>query len=273
MSHVLAIVLHRLHYSNASGLLGIFTYLTVVVPHSVSFRQQVYPRSQHILQSPSRHHTLLFSTAALLNMDAFEALSLEDAIVSGTQAQTVASPANRPDYFRFEDLPGEIRNKIYAELLCTFDSPSVLPELLQSFHVLKRKYDIDGVRTLAQHNDPAILRTSQAIYREASHFMQTANVFIKVETNLPIEKLCEYLAVYQLRVISQRSECRNLRRCCARVCNQSRQRCCWNIIVPIRDLGQRSIITPESSARSLVSLLLTSPSVEPNIPKFPYTKS
>jgi hypothetical protein len=73
--------------------------------------------------------------------------------------------------FRFRDLPKEIRDKIYCELLCDFKprlttrQPS---ELLES-------------TMPAPHNiDTAILRTSAAVYREAYDVMVKTNRFVKV---------------------------------------------------------------------------------------------
>jgi hypothetical protein len=76
--------------------------------------------------------------------------------------------------FRFRDLPKEIRDKIYREILCDFHpkpTTRIPSELIES-----------SVRAL--HSiDTAILRTSTAIYREAYECMVKTNRFVKVTSS------------------------------------------------------------------------------------------
>jgi hypothetical protein len=96
-------------------------------------------------------------------------------------------PSSKPSTFRFRDLPSEIRNKIYRELLCdfrpqptTFDAGSML-EFAQALHKI----------------DTTILRTSTAIYREAYDVMVKTNRFIKVTSvrGLPMRLLLNCIKV------------------------------------------------------------------------------
>ena len=80
--------------------------------------------------------------------------------------------------FRFLDLPGELRNKIYTITLCTFkrlnhedEFPSTNPQSIES---------------LAQKLDTALLCTNRQVYKEAYDILIKINRFvqIKVEDNM-----------------------------------------------------------------------------------------
>jgi hypothetical protein len=73
--------------------------------------------------------------------------------------------------FRFMDLPGELRNEIYALLLCSFKQP----------HTMKHEANAFGP-TVARHAiDTAILRTNSEIHREAYDVMVKTNGFIRID--------------------------------------------------------------------------------------------
>ncbi|KAI8943276.1 hypothetical protein NX059_001296 [Plenodomus lindquistii] len=101
------------------------------------------------------------------------------------------STASTP--FRFRDLPGEIRNKIYHELLCTFHPhPTGINLGINPF------YDLP----LARHSiNTAILRTNSVVYREAYSVMIKGNQFVKVTSilGLPLRQL---LIAKQVHVVS-----------------------------------------------------------------------
>jgi hypothetical protein len=81
--------------------------------------------------------------------------------------------------FRFRDLPKEIRDKIYRELLCDFHPQSTTTMLSQMLD--------SSVRALHSINTD-ILRTSTTVYREAYEVMVKTNRFVKVTSacGLPI---------------------------------------------------------------------------------------
>jgi hypothetical protein len=99
--------------------------------------------------------------------------------------------------FRFLDLPGEIRNKIYENVLC-----SVVPREQTS----KEGYEIhraDKLRlfeeeppnyiTYLRHSiEPQILRTCRSVYDEATYIMRKTNCFVKVTIRIPDHDL-EYI--------------------------------------------------------------------------------
>jgi hypothetical protein len=87
------------------------------------------------------------------------------------------------DSFRFMDLPAEIRNKIYRELLCNFTCErepdgrydSVLARLMREEEML------NGVSEAALDGNVSILLASRQIYREAYDVMVKTNQFIRVQ--------------------------------------------------------------------------------------------
>jgi hypothetical protein len=81
--------------------------------------------------------------------------------------------------FRFRDLPKEIRDKIYRELLCDFHPQSTTTMLSQM---------LDSPVRALHSIDTAILRTSTTVYREAYEVMVKTNRFVKVTSacGLPI---------------------------------------------------------------------------------------
>ncbi|KAF2871153.1 hypothetical protein BDV95DRAFT_521672 [Massariosphaeria phaeospora] len=89
--------------------------------------------------------------------------------------------------FRFHDLPSEIRNKIYRELLCNWKA-------------LPTTVDASSMSSLepARHAiDTAILRTSKTVYREAYDVMLKTNRFVKVTSvqGLPMQLVLNTLRV------------------------------------------------------------------------------
>jgi hypothetical protein len=76
--------------------------------------------------------------------------------------------------FRFSDLPGEIRNKIYAILLCSFEHQ-------ETDATATGLHKLDLNITMLRHNiSPQILRTSRTVYNEARYVMQRTNLFVVV---------------------------------------------------------------------------------------------
>jgi hypothetical protein len=74
--------------------------------------------------------------------------------------------ASRLSSFRFGNLPGEIRNKVYHELLCDFK--------------LRPNTCVDERLPIEDALDGSILRTSKAIYYEAYDYMVKTNRFVQV---------------------------------------------------------------------------------------------
>lgn len=69
--------------------------------------------------------------------------------------------------FRFNDLPGEIRNEIYRILLCSFESTAAPRRPL-------------GHYAIRHSIDTTILRTSKKVYHEAYNIMVKTNRFVRV---------------------------------------------------------------------------------------------
>jgi hypothetical protein len=89
--------------------------------------------------------------------------------------------------FRFGDLPREIRNKIYRELLCDFRPRPTSIDVDSMFKFELAKNDIHA----------AILRTSKAVYAEAYDTMIKTNRFVKITSlqNVPLGLLVNGLRV------------------------------------------------------------------------------
>jgi hypothetical protein len=81
----------------------------------------------------------------------------------------MANNADRP--FRFLDLPGELRNKVYELLLCSFGEPT---SALDDDNIARQ-------RTISTSSiDTTILRTSSQVHREAHDVMVKTNQLVKV---------------------------------------------------------------------------------------------
>ena len=76
--------------------------------------------------------------------------------------------------FRFRDLPSEIRNQIYRELLCGFKSRPTTADPSAMLGFVPARHDIDT----------GILRTNKSIYREAYDVLIKTNRFVKVRSSM-----------------------------------------------------------------------------------------
>ncbi|KAI4687388.1 hypothetical protein J4E81_008238 [Alternaria sp. BMP 2799] len=81
--------------------------------------------------------------------------------------------------FRFMDLPGELRNKVYTLLLCSFGpAPPPAPKMPED---LFTKNNFEFKLLSAQHwNDSAILRVNSQVHREAYDIMVKTNRFVRI---------------------------------------------------------------------------------------------
>jgi hypothetical protein len=89
--------------------------------------------------------------------------------------------------FRFSDLPSEIRNKIYRELLCDFrPRPTTMDP-----------YDVLSFAPARRDIDTTILRTNKTVYLEAHDVLVKTNRFVKVTSvrGLPVRLLLNSLQV------------------------------------------------------------------------------
>jgi hypothetical protein len=91
--------------------------------------------------------------------------------------------ADIQDCFRFLDLPGEIRNKIYRELLCNFTcereptrfSNSILARLMR-----QEAQPPNGVCQAEPDINISILLVNRQVYGEAYDIMVKTNQFIRI---------------------------------------------------------------------------------------------
>ena len=84
--------------------------------------------------------------------------------------------------FRFLDLPGELRDKVYTLLLCSFEDALDEHEIYPRF--FSNGKGSGHLSKVLHTNDPAILRASSLVYREAYHIMMKTNRFIRI--SLPV---------------------------------------------------------------------------------------
>jgi len=96
---------------------------------------------------------------------------------------------SRPTTFRFRDLPREIRDKIYRELLCNFK-----PHPEEGFMSAEETFEYTRANG---SNETAILRTNKDIYREAYDVMVKTNRFVRLTSTrgLPIKLLVQGIRV------------------------------------------------------------------------------
>jgi hypothetical protein len=97
--------------------------------------------------------------------------------------------------FRFRDLPSEIRNKVYRELLCDFKP---IPTTFNASTLL-------DLAPAARDVDTAILCTNTVTYREAYDVMVKTNRFVKV-TSVPGLPLRTLLGGIQVPIVTERKK-------------------------------------------------------------------
>jgi hypothetical protein len=103
------------------------------------------------------------------------------------------SPITAP--FRFRDLPSEIRNKVYRELLSDFKRIPTVPDISKMLDFVPADHNIDT----------AILRTNTATYREAYDVMVKTNRFVKV-TSVPGLPLRTLLNAMQVPIVAKKKK-------------------------------------------------------------------
>lgn len=102
--------------------------------------------------------------------------------------------------FRFQDLPLEIRNKIYIILLCTVH-PRETDEIGRGLHMVP-----DEITKIGHSIQPRILRTCRSVYAEANHVMRQTNLFIKVSVRIPFGDISPIMIAKRLPILQIKKE-------------------------------------------------------------------
>ena len=80
---------------------------------------------------------------------------------------------------RFMDLPGELRNKVYTLLLCSF-GPTPAPTRIIPEELFSKEKFLVKLVFAQQWNDPTILRVNSQVHREAYDVMVKTNRFVRI---------------------------------------------------------------------------------------------
>jgi hypothetical protein len=105
-------------------------------------------------------------------------------------AASLASQPQPNSIFRFLDLPGEIRNKIYHLLLCDIPEQPVSPESFPTdFTYLTHSFA------------PQILRTCRTIYEEAKHEMLKTNLYVRVSSSIDNTEVARILVAERIPLL------------------------------------------------------------------------
>jgi hypothetical protein len=94
-------------------------------------------------------------------------------IALGLALELMTKPIREMQPFRLLDLPGEIRNRIYQAVLCSFGPAPPL-------EVTAPKYQ--NIRYVSHSIETTLLRTCKQVHREAYDTMVKTNQFIRVTT-------------------------------------------------------------------------------------------
>ncbi|KAF7875230.1 hypothetical protein EAF04_002402 [Stromatinia cepivora] len=106
-----------------------------------------------------------------------------------------ATEATKP--FRFQDLPGEIRNKIYKILLCDFHV-DIIPRTFRD----PARLPLPTRTAVFNYNvEPNILRTCRKIYQEGTYLMRKTNLFVKFEYDLSLHPVLITIIKMQVPVL------------------------------------------------------------------------
>jgi hypothetical protein len=107
--------------------------------------------------------------------------------------------------FRFLDLPGEIRDKIYAIILCSVEARK--PTSTEAYEsnpsgATEEFHETPSELTHLRHNiEPQILRTCRSIYSEANYVMRRTNLFIKIIVHIPFEEISQLLILKMIPIL------------------------------------------------------------------------
>lgn len=107
---------------------------------------------------------------------------------------TLNQKVSQKGVFRFRDLPGEVRNKIYQNLLCDFGPQSTVVELIDMY-----TYEHPRHAT-----ETAILTTSKDTYNEAYDIMVKTNRFVHI-TSAPGVPVRHILLTQRVPIVSDQA--------------------------------------------------------------------
>ncbi|KAF1850214.1 uncharacterized protein K460DRAFT_390760 [Cucurbitaria berberidis CBS 394.84] len=89
-----------------------------------------------------------------------------------------------PQPFRLLDLPFEIRNKIYEEMLCSVGSTST-PDMSPLARIVRQEAEPNGINQVSHSIETTILRACRAVHLEAYDAMVKTNRFIRIRVTSP----------------------------------------------------------------------------------------
>jgi hypothetical protein len=140
--------------------------------------QQALPSPPQTLLAFPHHHSILLRQGLTRAIG----LAMSCTPNKANRETAVMEIAGTEPHFRFLDLPGEIRNQIYKELLCAFNYEHYPNGYSELARILGQEPKLNGVNQIDHSVNANILRASHAVHREAYDIMVKTNRFIRIQS-------------------------------------------------------------------------------------------